>query len=587
MRNLFITLLIAVTLSSFGATTTVTVTPATKYQTMEGWGVSLCWWANIAGGWQASSIDNISWKAAVDLNMNVFRFNIGGGENPNCSYGDHIRNDGGKMPGYRSIQADGQGWGTCNLTNDARQIAIMDKLASYRSDNIIEMFSNSPPYWMTKSLCAAGNTDGSENLNPNFADDYADYLATVAKSLKNRNAAWHIQYIEPFNEPLSNWWRAGGNQEGCYFYPDMQSTVLWRLWQSQQTYGIGDIKVSAPDCNTVAETQWNMWYLWNYHNGEYNGVSKINTHTYSGSWSEKASLCTDAKNGGKILWQSESGPLNWSPADGTSWWQRHYMMSYRQIEDLRNLQCSVWCDWQFLSTDEGWGMVQLRNFDPANPYQAPWYTETRGYYCRKQINSFIKAGYQIIYSSDGNTVAALKPGNTEVVVVVVNNSSTSKSYTVDLTKFQTVSSFKTYRTSGDYTSTENCTEKTTATTSEKGTISANKISYTAPKYSVTTFVAQVPGLKSARISNDGKENTQDEATMNVYYNKIRSNINVTFNGFENAQIQLIDINGRVVLQLAPTSNEVTLDASQLPDNQMYIVKMTASNGTMSKKILLQ
>ena len=59
--------------------TTITNTPSTKYQTMKGWGVSLCWWANLAGGMPQASIDDISNRIAVQANLNFFRFNIGGG----------------------------------------------------------------------------------------------------------------------------------------------------------------------------------------------------------------------------------------------------------------------------------------------------------------------------------------------------------------------------------------------------------------------------------------------------------------------------------------------------------------------------
>ena len=54
------------------AQTTVTVDPATKYQTIKGWGVSLCWWANILGGMPQADIDTIAKMATGELNFNVF-----------------------------------------------------------------------------------------------------------------------------------------------------------------------------------------------------------------------------------------------------------------------------------------------------------------------------------------------------------------------------------------------------------------------------------------------------------------------------------------------------------------------------------
>jgi hypothetical protein len=435
--------------------------------------------------------------AAVDLNLNVFRFNIGGGENPNCTSGHHMRTDGGDMPGYRAQFPDQQGWGTCNLNNDKRQIAVMDKLASYRSDVITEVFSNSPPWWMTNGLCTAGNVGGSENINPSFIDDFADYLATVSAALKTRNPAWNLKYIEPFNEPLSPWWTKGNNQEGCKITSATQATILWRLWQSQGTYGIGSVGIAASDCNTVGESTTNATYLKTNSPGEYNGISVINTHTYSGTVAEKQALSTYAKNNGnKEVWQSESGPIGWQPSDGKSWWRRHFMMSNRLIEDLRNLQCTVWCDWQFMATDDGWGLLAQSNFNAATPYQTPIYSKTRGFYCRKNITNFLKPGYRIIASSDANTIAGLNPDSTELVIVISNMDSLSKRYDIDLSKFNSLGCFKTYRTSGDYSSSENCTEKFLSTMNEKGVLSGSKLSYSAMGYSVTTFVISLKACAS-------------------------------------------------------------------------------------------
>ena len=81
---------------------------------------------------------------AVDIGLNFYRFNIGGGDDPNHS---HIRKDGGVMYGYRSFYPDQQGWGVVDVTNDARQIGVMVKLASLLApygNLITKMFSNSP-----------------------------------------------------------------------------------------------------------------------------------------------------------------------------------------------------------------------------------------------------------------------------------------------------------------------------------------------------------------------------------------------------------------------------------------------------------
>ncbi|WP_187269306.1 T9SS type A sorting domain-containing protein [Algibacter pacificus] len=503
MKNIFLSPLFCFMVFVCNSQTQVLVNPQVEHQTIEGWGVSLAWWANLVGGMEQATIDEVAAYAVNDLNLNVFRFNIGGGENPNCTEGDHIRTDGGKMPGYRNPQADGEGWGTYNLANDARQIAVMDKIAALRADKgdiITEMISYSPPWWMTHSECVAGHVNAtSENLKPEFYDDFADYLASVTGALNSNYPSWNISYIEPFNEPISGYWKKGGNQEGSAFYAATQAQVLWRLWQRKKALNIPFIKLAAADNSKVTSALTNLTNLKNNNPNEYNGIAKINTHSYAGTWLDKANLATFAEtNGNKPVWQTETGPLSWKPPVANAWWIRHYDMAYRLVEDLRNLKSTVWCDWQLMSRDDGWGLLHQTNWNENTPFQTPVLNKTRGFYCRKNVTNFIKVGYKIINTNHGNTIAALSPDNKEVVVVIVNSTNNIKSYNLNLSNFSHISSFKTYRTSGESSGLgEDTTEKTRSSISEKGILAENTLSYNSPAYSITTFVMDLTDTLSA------------------------------------------------------------------------------------------
>src|SRR5262245_10736841 len=89
------------TITPAPGTTLVKVDPAVRHQTFEGWGTSLCWWANHVGGWSATGRDAVV-DAVVDpvggLGFNIFRYNIGGGENPAH---DHMRQY-GEIPGFQA-----------------------------------------------------------------------------------------------------------------------------------------------------------------------------------------------------------------------------------------------------------------------------------------------------------------------------------------------------------------------------------------------------------------------------------------------------------------------------------------------------
>ena len=69
------------------------VDPGQRYQSIEGWGSSLCWWAGQVGRWDKAKIDTLVelFTAPDKLNMNLFRYNIGGGDDPSHADGHMVR----------------------------------------------------------------------------------------------------------------------------------------------------------------------------------------------------------------------------------------------------------------------------------------------------------------------------------------------------------------------------------------------------------------------------------------------------------------------------------------------------------------
>jgi hypothetical protein len=63
-------------------TSVYVINPAATRQQFEGWGISLCWWANMCGKWSDEKIDElVDWLVSPDgLDYRIFRYNIGGGD---------------------------------------------------------------------------------------------------------------------------------------------------------------------------------------------------------------------------------------------------------------------------------------------------------------------------------------------------------------------------------------------------------------------------------------------------------------------------------------------------------------------------
>lgn len=446
--------------------TQVKIDPSIRYQEMKGWGASLCWWANKAGGFTDTKVDEICrWITSPDeLNMNVFRYNIGGGDNPSHN---HLRADGGAVPGFKASVTASYDW-----SQDARQRKILLKLNSLRKDVINEAFSNSPPYWMTKSSCVSGNTDGSDNLKDDQYTAFADYLTEVVRYYKDQqNITFHS--LDPFNEPFSGWWKANGGQEGCKFNQGNQQKMILELYAKMSQKKILDYcRISAMDANSIDEAVNGI----NGYDAAGNILSKIgqiNAHSYSGSKRQEFYLL--GKKHGKEVWQSETGPLSVN-ASGLD---NHLVVAQRILTDLRDMKPVVWCDWQLMTDqDPVWGLI------PAN-YSNQTYYKAKSYYVRMQCSRFIKQGYTIIESNNGNTVAAINPEGTELVIVVCNTNAIGQDFAFDLSTFNTIGTPTMYRTSAN----ENCVKSTGPGVSNK------KLIHSSLSKSITTFVIPV-SLKS-------------------------------------------------------------------------------------------
>ena len=401
------------------AQTKVIVDPGKKYQVFEGWGSSLCWWAVKAGAWSEENRSKLIGAIAdpdTGLGYTIFRYNIGGGDQPGHNHLD--KGDGGaNVPGYKPTEKGDYDW-----TADPYQRTIALELAKRVKDPIFEAFSNSPPWWMTKSGCVSGSSDGSDNLKSDYFDDFADYLSEVALHFKTE---WGITFrtVEPFNEPSAGWWKANGGQEGCGF-KNNQSQMIVELGKALQKKGLfPETSVSAADETNIGTAL-----------SQFNGYSKealsymfqVNTHSYSGGDS-RAKLFNAAFAKDKKVWQSETGPLSKSGDEHIALWMANVI-----IQDLRDMKANAWVDWQLGDPAENW-----RSF--AMDHRKQTFTPNARFYMHAAFSRYIRPGSRIIDSDNGNTLAALRPDGA-LVLVVRNSGSSDVRYSFDLTGFDKIGS---------------------------------------------------------------------------------------------------------------------------------------------------
>lgn len=415
---------------------TTTVNPGTSWGTWQGWGSSLCWWANQFGTRDdmadvlytlntVSFTSNQGTQSLPGLGLNVVRYNAGGTSTLPITVGGttYTPSNPSSLPVFKEISTFWLDWNSSdpsssswNWANDSNQRAMMGK-ALARGANIFELFSNSPPWWMCYNSSTTGSNTGSgDNLQSWNYDQFAVYLATVAKYAHDN---WGItfQSVEPFNEPSANWWKYPGSQEGCHFAVATQNSVIGYLRTELNNRGLSSMPIAASDENTV-DGELSTWN--SLSSASHTAIGQINTHGYEDGSGDRTGLYNAAHNNGKGLWNSEYAE---SDATGMS-------LASNLNLDLRWLHPTVWCYWQPFDSG-GWGLIQSNPGDNWVGYANP------KYFVMSQYSRHIRPGMTMIDGGEGNTIAAYDSVNHKLVLVTANYG-TAQWINYDLSNYGTV-----------------------------------------------------------------------------------------------------------------------------------------------------
>lgn len=439
------------------------VNPEQVVQHWDGWGVSLCWWAGQCGKWDEEKVDEIiDWLVSPDgLNYSHFRYNIGGGDDPenrNCELHHMGKGKGlrAEMEGFKDFTGDRYHW-----ERDSAQRRIMLKIKEKRPDAVFEAFSNSCPYYMTYSGCVAGNKDGGkDNLKPEYYEEFAHYLVDVCKHYKE---AYGIEFktLEPFNESATSYWYQNGSQEGCHFDYSSQIAFLRILAPILEASGLSTI-ISASDETSVEHS---IKALQAYKEaGVLPLVGQWNTHTYQGDTKQRIRLSALVREAGKPFWMSETG-------SGGKGLGGNLKMAQRLFDDIRYLQPEAWFDWQYMEErSDQWCVIN-------GSFQGQIYRKVKNYFVRQQCSRFIKRGYDILQTECPQSLAAISPARDTLTLVLLNEGEeTTHNIQIQKSRFKKA---KVYRTSAS---------EDLAVIKDGFSLKNNTLSIVLPKQSITTIV---------------------------------------------------------------------------------------------------
>ena len=186
------------------------------------------------------------------------RYNLGGGDDPSHR---HITRSDSNMPGFAQpirdtdgtfeVDDDGIAMYQYDWERDKNQMNVLTKICRRNPDALVEVFSNSPPYFMTWSGCSSGGSGAhrDNNLKPEYVEPFAEFLADVVKHFR-KDLHIELNSIEAFNEPSSGFWGANSNkQEGCDLKDNkLKSEIIIALDKALRRNGVRDgINIAATD----------------------------------------------------------------------------------------------------------------------------------------------------------------------------------------------------------------------------------------------------------------------------------------------------------------------------------------------------
>lgn len=406
----------------------------------QGWGTSICWWGHRLG-----YSDELSEKAAQlffsekGLNLNIMRYNIGGGDDP---LHNHIKRSDSAIPGYLDYDKK-TGTTSWNYSADKNQLNVLKRAyAAAEKDAWVEVFSNSPPYFMTVSGCSSGSENAVDNnLRDECVTDFAKYLAHVSRFIETEHNI-KIKSVAPMNEPNTNYWKCNSpKQEGCHIDPgEKQSQVIVETRKAFDQAGLYHVIVAASDETSTSKQ---VTAYKKYTAEAKKAIGRISTHTYMVH--RMKTLSDLRKRDNFNLWQSET---DWSGTSGVDAGDMASALWFAQkiIKDINGLSPSAWIMWLTVDlhkSKKGFGgNPDYGNYDESKGFWGLSCCDhdkkeiilTQKYYACGQFTRYIRPGMTLIHI-DKNTLGAYDKRNGEVVIVAINSSKKIKKAEFSLEEF--------------------------------------------------------------------------------------------------------------------------------------------------------
>ena len=408
-----------------------------EYQTFKSIGASGAWWAQIVGGW--SHIDEPSGKPVRDriaellynketgIGMGVYRYNIGGGSK-HSGKGEY------SQPA-RATECFELGKGKYDWSRDANAVYMMKKCVENGADEVI-FFVNSPIERLTKNGMAHNKKHQlfHENISKKNYKEFADYCLDVAEHFVNEGVP--VKYISPVNEPIWVW---NGGQEGCFYRPRSVKNVF-KVFADEidKRKALCNVKLSGAESGDL------RWFNKSYtrqllkDENVRKHLDGVDVHSYCLPLPLPVNIPFLNDRLGFVKrfrrWMDRKYPdvpvimSEWTHMQGG----RDYGMASALVtattmyEDFTLLNAVSWQHWIAVSeVDYCDGLIYINLADKT-------FEITKRYYVTGNYSKYVKPGSKRIEAmcDDENVLVTAFKNESEIVLVLVNNSAEEKSFSI-------------------------------------------------------------------------------------------------------------------------------------------------------------
>ncbi|MGN1193960.1 MAG: glycoside hydrolase [Acutalibacteraceae bacterium] len=231
-----------------GKTLKITVTDK-ELDDFYGWGTSACWWSQMVDDEETRKDLAEKLYSKDGLGLNIYRYNIGGGVNPEHNRVTNVWRNTESFYYYNEETEKFE----YDFSRDANAQAFLFEALKYGCIDTVVLFANSPHYSMTVTQEASGSKedDGTSNLAKEHYQDYVDYFLDITEYFLEKGVP--VKFISPINEPQWGWGGDGVHQEGCHYEPN-------EVYELLKLFSVGikernlNVKLSCPESGNIGDT---------------------------------------------------------------------------------------------------------------------------------------------------------------------------------------------------------------------------------------------------------------------------------------------------------------------------------------------